>query len=178
MRFPPRFIVSLCLALFALLASDSPARAHGLGVQCKLRGGKVEVEAYFDDDTMARDARVQVRNMDGELVAKGRTDDKGRWYFPVPAPGKYNVIVDAGDGHRAREKITIPGTATHSAVTQDPAEASVPLSEGPSREEFTRFPWLRALLGTGIIGGASLGLWLWLHHGRPREIEGDRARGI
>jgi hypothetical protein len=91
----------------ALLTSSSAA-AHNLGAECKLRGANVEVEAYFDDDSPARDAKVHVLDQEGKTVAQGRTDAQGRWTFSTPPPGRYRVAVDGGYGHLAEVKITVP----------------------------------------------------------------------
>jgi nickel transport protein len=146
------------LALLLTLAAASPAAAHALGAECRLRDGRVEVEAYYDDDTPAPDAKVRVLDPQENTIVQGRTDAQGRWSFPTPRPGKYRVIVDAGAGHRATVPMTVPAS--------EDVTASL-LSDGPSRQEFTRFPWLKAGLGLAVIGGFSLALWLSRRVGRP-----------
>lgn len=129
------------LASLLLLSLHTRAEAHGLGAVAKLKDGRVTVECYFDDDTVAADARVLVAD-DSTTIAEGRTDAKGHWSFPAPAPGRYRVSVDGGGGHRAVLRLVIP-------VPEDPASEVV--SDGPSREEFTQFPWLRLSVGIGVI---------------------------
>ncbi|HEY1380558.1 MAG TPA: carboxypeptidase-like regulatory domain-containing protein [Gemmataceae bacterium] len=151
----PRTVAALLLSL----AAAAPARAHALGAEAKLRGGRVEVEAYFSDNTPARDARVTVRDAADATIAEGRTDAEGRWSFPAPPPGRYAVVVDAGAGHRTRPiAVTIPG---------EPPAADVTVSEGPRREEFTQFPWGRVALGLGIIAALALG---WRAVRRARAV--------
>src|SRR5262245_31356111 len=104
------------LAWFLVLATAPSAFAHALGAECSLRGDRVEVEAYYDDDTPARDARVIVRDVAKKNVAEGRTNDKGFWSFPRPEPGRYRVTVDAGAGHRTTVTITVPGTPSEGTV--------------------------------------------------------------
>ena len=36
------------------------ASAHGIGVEAKLKGDRVAVEAFFDDDTPAADSKMVV----------------------------------------------------------------------------------------------------------------------
>ena len=97
--------------------------AHAVGLSCKLLEKSVRVEAYFSDDTPAMDALIVVKNELGEIVVQGRTDDKGVWNFDRPAAGRYEVSVDAGAGHRAKEMLTVPelaaGSGTSAAVTGD-----------------------------------------------------------
>src|SRR5947209_14726965 len=105
-----------CLAMRAifwplgcLLVLVAPLRsaAHGLGAECKVNGSRVELEAYYDDNTPARDARVYVEDAEHQLLAAGRTDADGRWSFARPGAGAYRVIVDAGAGHRKELKFTL-----------------------------------------------------------------------
>jgi nickel transport protein len=124
------------------------AWAHALGVQCTPRGDKVHVEAYFEDDTPAQKALVRVLDSAEEEVAKGYTDAKGLWSFDAPPPGRYQVIVDAGAGHRVVQMTTIPGRDVERASSSNPSAA---LSHAPTREEFTSFPWLKVALGVGTI---------------------------
>jgi hypothetical protein len=153
-----------------MLLSVHSARAHNLGAECKLRGERVDVEAFFDDDTVPRNARVNVLDAQRQLVASGRTDEKGRWSFPAPRPGVYQVEIDAGAGHRTSIKIIIPGVRseqTPAAVARPrPEEPATTISEGSTRAEFTRFPWLRVAVGLTVIAVLSLGLWLALQRMR------------
>jgi nickel transport protein len=170
-------------AVFLVLVAVRPASAHALGAECRLRGDRVEVEAYYDDDTPARDARVTVQDATKKNVAEGRTDDKGFWSFPRPEPGRYRVTVDAGAGHRTTVTITVPSaqpddTAAAGALTGEcdcckdstatgDEQTVVKLSEGPGREEFTRPPWLKISLGLVVIAGFALTAWWVLRLRRP-----------
>jgi nickel transport protein len=141
-------------ALLLVLAAANPVHAHALGADAKLRGNRVEVEAYYSDDTPARDAHVTVHDAADHTIAEGRTDEHGRWQFPAPPPGSYTVVVDAGAGHRTTRTVTIPSR---------PADGET-VSEGPPRAEFTRFPWGQMALGLAIIA-ALAGGWLALRRG-------------
>jgi hypothetical protein len=156
-----RHLVTLApvLAFAALPTTAAPAHAHDLRVECKLKGDIVSVEGFFTDGTPARDAKVTVRDPQGTEIAAGRTDDAGRWTFPRPAAGKYEVLVTSNDGHRSRPAVaTIPTEAALNAITPAPDEIIV--TSGPTREELTRFPWLRLALGVAAIGGLAVLLWL------------------
>jgi hypothetical protein len=162
--FLARFFVP-SLAVLLVLTIHSRARAHALGAECKLNGKQVEVEAYYDDDTAARDAKVRVEDAAKRSVAEGVTDKAGRWSFPRPQTGRYLVVVDAGAGHRTQVRITVPptGAASVSASVTSPDDCSccdaspsssdaATISEGPPRDEFTRFPWLKLGIGLAVIG--------------------------
>ena len=140
-------------ALLSLLIAAAPASAHALGVTASLRNNHVEVEAYYSDDTPARDAAVMVHDHAGRFVAEGRSDEQGKWQFAAPRPGPYTIVVDAGAGHRKSTKLLVPAVL--------PPGPTGPISVGPSRDEFTRFPWERVLLGLAIIAALAFG-WMAL----------------
>lgn len=149
--------------LFPLTVAD--AQGHAIGVEAKLSDGVVTVEAFFDDDTPAIRANVTVRDADKTSVGEGKTDDQGIWTFPAPKPGRYEVIVDGGDGHLARMKITIPGEA--GAEDEGPRR----VSDGPDRQEFTAFPWQGALAGCAFF--AAIGAIAWLARRRKPIVDDE-----
>jgi nickel transport protein len=150
-----RVLATAVLAFLLMAIAPACAFGHAVGVDCTLRGAKVEVEAFYDDDSPAQQAKVLVVNARDEFVASGVTDAKGRWTFATPPPGKYEVRVDAGAGHRAKKAINVP--APESAVpvpSNDPPPAPpTTITEGPTRAEFTRFPWVQVLIGVVVLGG-------------------------
>lgn len=159
------------LVVLIVVIAETPAWAHSLGAACRLRDGKVEVAAFFSDDSVAADAAVRVTNAEKKVVATGRTDKDGKWSFAAPPKGRYDVVVDAGDGHRVTRSFSIvrdtrlaqangqpdlPKTPIDSNVPkklETPGEVSGALliDEGPTREEFTSFPWLKLSIGLGAI---------------------------
>src|SRR5207237_9642695 len=98
------------LAILILAMSAADARAHERGVGWKERDGRLHLAAFFDDDSAPRHALVLVRNAAGETVAEGKTDAKGTWSCVTPKPGEYEVIVDAGGGHRTARKLVVRET--------------------------------------------------------------------
>jgi hypothetical protein len=149
-------IRTVALSVGVALAVAAPVRAHALSAEARIRGHEVVVEAYFSDNTPARGARVTVHDVADKLIADGHTDDNGSFRFPTPPPGTYQVVVDAGSGHRKRLSITVPNEAASDAI----------ISTGPSREEFTRFPFGGVAAGLTIIGLLALGWRAWRR--RPR----------
>lgn len=151
------------LVLVAIVSSAKPASAHALGAECKIRGERVEVEAYYDDNTPASKAKVQVLDSRKNRIADGRMDQHGKWSFPLPEPGRYQVVIDAGAGHKTKLDLTIPSAG---------AEEGATISEGPSRREFTRFPLMKVGLGLAILGCFSLAIW-WLRSRRVIQAPGS-----
>jgi hypothetical protein len=139
----------LHLSILLVLGLPSSVFAHAVNLECTLRGSTVYLEAFYDDDTPAIKAKVQVLNAKEEVVASGLTDEKGQWTFATPPAGKYEVRLDAGAGHRAKSSIQVPSAPVQETI-----------SDGPTRSEFTRIPWLSVLLGLAIIGGGCGAFWL------------------
>jgi len=124
-----------------LTLTPTPAFAHDLGVTAKLDVGRLHVEAYFDDDAPARNARVTVADSQQVVVAEGRTNSDGHWSMAAPAGGTYLIVVDAGDGHRTARRLVVPlGDAAARVVT-----------DGPTRGEFTRTRWVGLAIGLLLI---------------------------
>ena len=134
-----RFPCCCLLAPLVLTLAPTGVFAHALGVDAKLRDGKVEVEAFYDDDSPAAKAKVMVLDAANKQIAAGLTDAKGRWVFASPPAGKYTVHVDAGAGHQAKKGIEVPGADT---APETPPPSNVSISAGPSRAELTSTPWL------------------------------------
>jgi hypothetical protein len=147
-----RFTAIALGSMVAALGAAAHADAHGLDALCKFNGDRVELEAYFDDDTPARQADVSVKDAAGQIVAQGQTDAAGHWSFARPVPGVYHVIVDAGAGHRKRMELTIPRDSESS-------EADTAVENPAQRTDFTRRHWPQLAMGLAIIAGLGLVAW-------------------
>jgi len=97
----------LLTTALAWLACAGNCWAHALGVEAKQRRDKVEVEAFYDDNTPARNARVTVLDSGNKTIAEGKTNDKGVWSFKTPEPGRYRITVETGDEHRAKTTLEV-----------------------------------------------------------------------
>lgn len=167
MRQSTRFSIwPIAFAILAPLTAPGTAWAHALGAECKLRDGKVHVEAFFEDDTPAQEARVRVLGEDGLELLQTKTDAQGRCSFIAPTPGRYQLVVDDGAGHRVELRMTIPQSTV---VT-----TSEPVTQGPGREEFTRFPWMRVIAGLSVILAVAVAFLISRHMAGsaspPKEI--------
>jgi nickel transport protein len=168
------------IAVFVLLASVDDAGAHGLGVGWKARDGRIHLTAFFDDDSTPRNALVLVRDAQKRTVAEGKTDKKGEWSFATPPPGEYEVIVDAGGGHRAARQLIVRETGALDRATEfsdhtseDAASGTaVTVEGGDRRSDFTAFPWLRLGIGLGAIALVSIAYLTARRLGRPRSGDG------
>jgi hypothetical protein len=146
-----RWSVGLLCALLHPVA----ASAHDLGIEMTFDGEIVRVEAFYDDDTPAAEAKVLVRDDSKETIAEGMTDKDGAWTFPRPAPGKYWIEVDAGAGHRRFARLTVPAK-----------RGDAPVTDQPSRAEFTRSRLPQLLIGVAIIMAGAIGLHWFMQRRR------------
>lgn len=102
-----RLLRPMLLGLLLLIA-PALALAHRVNVFAYAEGGTLHVEAYFQRSSPARNSRVEVRDADSGMVyLRGRTDDAGRFSFPVPAQAgtdraNLEILVNAGEGHQNR----------------------------------------------------------------------------
>lgn len=143
-----RFMASASL----LLAYPLIASAHGIGIEARLKGGRVMIEAYFDDDSPAADAKVIVTDESGKTVVEGKSDNKGAWSFDAPLAGKYRASVDAGGGHLARTTFTIPPKVVSIPESTNTPPKEIVVSDGPTRASFTGpMKWVMAVVGLGIL---------------------------
>ena len=146
------------LAIVSLLGLASPTFAHNLIVFPRIKGERLHVEAFYEDDTPAQQAKITVLNGD-KVVAEGRTDDKGVWSCPKPVPGTYLVKAESL-GHAAKETLVIaePKANAENSITGSPI-AVVDDSDSMASEERaekTRTPWRRVGLGLGAIIGVTV----------------------
>jgi hypothetical protein len=78
-------------------------------LDCRVKGDRVHVEAFYDD-TPAQQAKIFVENERKQIVAEGRTDERGLWSCPLPMPGNYTVRAESV-GHATRETLVVPKQA-------------------------------------------------------------------
>lgn len=167
------------VGLTALLGLSSGV--HALFAECKVRGEQLIVEAYYDSDEPAQEAKVEIVDArSNTVIATGQTDDKGVFRTKRPPAGKYTVRVDAGAGHRCEVKATIPATGDGKVLQEKldaggkkPTEQAQVVSAGPTREEATQVPWMKAGLGLLIIVLVCTVLWLVALNVKSRQtLEG------
>ncbi|QJW96321.1 carboxypeptidase regulatory-like domain-containing protein [Frigoriglobus tundricola] len=103
-----RFLVLVTLATAGVPLVPAAARAHDLRAVVTVADA-VRVDAYFDDDTPAESAEVQVTDAAGNVIASGRTDERGVWTFPRPAPGAYTLAAKSV-GHGTTVAFTVDGS--------------------------------------------------------------------
>ena len=131
----------LPLTSLILLITVSPAWAHRLLSESKLTQTDLVVEAYFDDDTPAQEAKVSVWK-ENEKFAEGKTDERGVWKMPRPVAGTYEIKVESV-GHLSKETIEI----SDEVVAASSENTSEPTHTKP------KTPWFAVGAGLLVIAG-------------------------
>jgi hypothetical protein len=139
-------------AIAFLTVGASHAFAHKMYVEAKVLTDHIRVEAYYEDDTPAQEAKVKILK-DDAVVAEGRTDERGVWTCTLP-PGHYSARAETL-GHAANGEFDVPER------TADVVEPS-----DDQRAANTSFPVWRVVIGLAIIGTLSLFGYILRHRAR------------
>jgi len=161
--------------LFLILISTS-AYAHKLNVFAFVEGDKVNVEGYFTDGILAKNAKVTVTDLAGDLLYEGRADEKGMHQFKTPGKSEMLIKIDAGLGHIATyqlganeisEKVKTASTAESTAATMNTEELKQAIAEAvkPLAREISELKSKSRM--SDIVGGIGyilgiLGLFAYL----------------
>ena len=172
-------LAALLLAALLGLALPGSAAAHGLRVSAQAEADGLRGQAFYADGSPARDETVALYA--GEATqpqAQARTDADGRFRLPLTQAGRYRVVVDGDEGHRAEAAIVWAplaaasgtasgptlGAATTATVDAAQLAAAVRAEVAPLREDIARLQARIRLSdlvgGIGLIVGA-VGLLAW-----------------
>lgn len=90
------------LAVFTLLLLwNTPTLAHKVNIFAYVENGVVFTESYFPDGRKVEGGGVEVYDKGGKKVVEGKTDQEGRFSFPLPsAKGDLNIVLLASMGHK------------------------------------------------------------------------------
>lgn len=97
-----RMLAGVATLVATLLLLQSPALAHKVNVFAYVENGTVFTESYFPDGKKVEAGGIEVLDKAGNKVAEGKTDQEGRFSFPLPAvKDDLNIVVNASMGHKA-----------------------------------------------------------------------------
>lgn len=168
-RAMSQFLQPLLRLLFLVLglALLGNAAAHGLRVSAQAEAEGLRGQAFYADGSPARDERVALYEGDAaQPLAQARTDADGRFRLPLTHAGRYRVVVDGDEGHRAEAAVVWAPMAAAATAAVDAAQlaAAVRAEVAPLREDLARLEGrirLSDLIGgIGLIVGAA-GLLAW-----------------
>ncbi len=127
------WVVVILMALWAPVS----ASAHKVVIFAWVEGDRVFTESKFSGGRLAKNAPVEIYDMAGNRLLEGRTDDNGRFDFPVPGPMALRIVLSAGQGHGNEwvlERDDIIDAADGEGARKDtdpPAPSPVTITKGP-----------------------------------------------
>jgi nickel transport protein len=101
-------IKTICLiALFCMgFLNSSPALAHKVSIFGWVEGDTVHTQSKFMGGKRPEQALVEVFDISGNLLLKGKTDSQGLFSFLAPLKSDMQIVLTTGMGHRADWAIT------------------------------------------------------------------------
>jgi nickel transport protein len=126
------------VALLLTVLAPRPAQAHRVNVFAYVDGGTVRAESSFSSGNPAMNAAIHAEDAaTGAVLAKGTTNGKGEWSFPVPpqVPDKgVKVVIDAGGGHRGEWTVEPDefAQAAGAGPAATPSEAAPAVTTAPA----------------------------------------------
>ncbi len=136
----------ICLIFLTFLPVN--ALAHGVGGNVQNFEGGIVITANYDTGEPMSYAKVEIYAPDSQIKFQlGRTDRNGRFAFVPDIPGKWQVVVDDGIGHRLTLKV--------------PVGRKLKIQEKSPQQHIkgTFFPtYIRAIIGIILI----FGIWGWI----------------
>lgn len=140
----PHPLIAL-LALMLILVNIPPAWAHKVYVFAWVEKGVVYTESSFGDQPVHGGA-IEVVDQDKQVVLRGKTDDQGKFSFPVPSLVTSDLLIklDATMGHQAQ------WTLTHSELTAAGEQAKQQVNEAMTKKAALEEKPSMAAVATGI----------------------------
>lgn len=133
-------------AAFLLMVQAGPLYAHKVIVFAWVDGNTIHSESKFHGGRPAKEAPVEVVDLNGEKLLEGKTDEKGAFSFTIPKKTAMKIVLKAGMGHQGEWTVPLEDlvgqdtgshqkTATGEKAAPDvapPSPARVGLSSLPS----------------------------------------------
>lgn len=142
-----RLLVLVAAAAAVAVLLPGRASAHDLRAVVKLLPESVRVEAGFDDDTPAEGAKVTITDAAGNVVAEGKTNDRGVCDLPKLPAGKYWAKVES-IGHADKVEFDVAADAEGEfAGYRMSKPVAVGIGVGGLLTASTGFWWLRRRKG-------------------------------
>jgi nickel transport protein len=136
-------ICTVNLAITLIFAGA--AGAHGTGFRLIPEERPLAVQFYYAGGAPMGYAEIHIRSPRSQRpeYQNGRTDGRGIFAFCPDKPGKWELVVNDGRGHKARAVIDVPDT-------KDPVQAA------PEKTSRTGPGWLEIIMALSIL----INIWL------------------
>ncbi len=113
--------IYVCFALVTLVLlcfSTGSSFAHGLYFYAWVEGEQVCTEGYYSDSQKVFGGNILVSNLAGQEVARGLSNEEGKWCFTPEVRETLVMSLHDSQGHRAEYKLEgqfMPETSTRAA---------------------------------------------------------------
>ncbi len=99
--------LTFIIIIFAVLLFSTDLFAHKIYVFAWTENGKVYTESRFSSNKWVKNAKISVKDDQGNILLTGTTSEDGSFVFPVPENIKSDLLIelDAGMGHKAEWKL-------------------------------------------------------------------------
>ena len=81
------------------------AYAHSVVLWAYVEKGKVYVEAFTQDGSKIKDAKLVVVGKSGNSLIEGKTDAEGKFNFDPPVKDEMTIVMVVDDAHKAEFKL-------------------------------------------------------------------------
>ena len=102
MKRTPVIIILIALHLLFLFFT---AFAHAVILWAYVEEGKVYVEAFTQDGTKIKNAKLVVVDATGKRLLEGNTDAEGKFSFDVHEKNEMTIVLVIDDAHKAQFKL-------------------------------------------------------------------------
>ena len=82
------------------------ASAHSVILWAYVEKGQVYVEAFTQDGTKIKNAKLVVVDKAGKKLLEGMTDAEGKFNFNPPVKDEMTIVMVINDAHKAEFKLT------------------------------------------------------------------------
>ncbi len=106
--FPIIILTALQLLFLFLIAS-----AHSVILWAYVENGKVYVEAFTQDGTKIKYAKLVVVDKTGRILLEGKTDVDGKFNFDPPMKNEMTIVMVIDDAHKAEFKLNAEDFIEH-----------------------------------------------------------------
>jgi nickel transport protein len=102
MKREPKIIL---LATLHILILFFTAFAHSVILWAYVEKGKVYVEAFTQDGSKIKSAKLVVVGKSGKILLEGKTDAEGKFNFDPPVKDEMTIVMILDDAHKKEFKL-------------------------------------------------------------------------
>ena len=115
----------------ALTLAASPASAHRLKLFAHAAGDTITGYGFYIGGGRPQGAEIAVTDDSGKDLAHLKTGEDGGYSYAPPAPGRYTLTINGGDGHFANVTVAYQSEAAEPAAAS-PAAAEATAAAAPA----------------------------------------------